>query len=78
MRSRSEPDKDKDKDKDNESEVLDDFLGATVITPSSWLKKKSTWHIGRNDRLKMPSCLGECIFWVIRAVPIANDHQKGF
>ncbi|KAF4151750.1 hypothetical protein CNMCM6936_001752 [Aspergillus lentulus] len=53
MRSRSEP----DNDKDNESEVLDDFLGATVISPSSWWRKKSTWHIGRNDRLEMPSSL---------------------
>ncbi|GFG09902.1 hypothetical protein IFM5058_04657 [Aspergillus udagawae] len=53
MRSGTEP----DNDKDNESEVLDDFLGATVISPSSWWKKRSTWHIGRDDRLKMPSSL---------------------
>ncbi|GFF55194.1 hypothetical protein IFM58399_10009 [Aspergillus lentulus] len=53
MRSRSEP----DNDKDNESDVLDDFLEATVISPSSWWRKKSTWHIGRDDRLEMPSSL---------------------
>lgn len=56
MRSRSEP----DNDKDNESDVLDDFLGATVISPSSWWRKKSTWHIRRDDKLEMPSSLGEC------------------
>lgn len=74
MGSRSEP----DIDKDNESEVLDDFLGATVISPSSWWRKKRTWHIGRNDRLKMPSCLGECVSGGITAFPVANEHQKGF
>ncbi|EAW17081.1 uncharacterized protein NFIA_004370 [Aspergillus fischeri NRRL 181] len=53
IRSRSEP----DNGEDNESEVLDNFLDATVISPSSWWRKKSTWRIGRDDRLEMPSSL---------------------
>jgi hypothetical protein len=73
MRSRSEI----DNDKDNESDVLDDFLGATVISPSSWWRKKSTWHIGRDDRLEMPSSLGKCVSWAITGFPVADEHQKG-
>ncbi|KAH2783378.1 hypothetical protein KXW19_005756 [Aspergillus fumigatus] len=53
IHSRLEP----DSSEDHESEVLDDFLDATVISPSSWWRTKSTWRIGRDDRLEMPCSL---------------------
>lgn len=59
IHSRLEP----DSSEDHESEVLDDFLDATVISPSSWWRTKSTWRIGRDDRLEMPWSLGEHLSW---------------
>ncbi|KAH1749013.1 hypothetical protein KXV22_003399 [Aspergillus fumigatus] len=53
IHSRLEP----DSSEDHKSEVLDDFLDATVISPSSWWRTKSTWRIGRDDRLEMPCSL---------------------